>query len=91
MFSTLFLFALWIAIAFYCGAVAGDKGHEGMNWFWGGLLFGPFALLAVVGLSDRKHCRLLYLLAEERGIDTAISVQSVSTQARDLIQKTRDR
>lgn len=89
MFSTLFLLVLWAAMAFFCGVVAGDKGHEGMNWFMAGVVLGPFALLAVTGLSDRKQRRLLNLLVEERGIDTSKPVEAASTQARDLIQKSR--
>mgnify|MGYP001265289092 FL=1 len=44
----------WIACAFYCGAVAGSKGHDNIPWFFGGLFFGVFALIAVVGLDDKE-------------------------------------
>tara|TARA_Y100000739_G_scaffold218652_1_gene216275 strand:- start:377 stop:751 length:375 start_codon:yes stop_codon:yes gene_type:complete len=44
----------WIACAFYCGAVAGSKGHDNIPWFFGGLFFGVFALIAVAGLDDKE-------------------------------------
>ena len=44
----------WIACAFYCGAVAESKGHDYMPWFFGGLFFGVFALIAVAGLDDKE-------------------------------------
>ena len=44
----------WIASAFYCGAVAGSKGHDYIPWFFGGLFFGVFALIAVAGLDDKE-------------------------------------
>ena len=44
----------WIACAFYCGAVAESKGHDYMPWFFGGVFFGVFALIAVAGLDDKE-------------------------------------
>ena len=44
----------WIVCAFYCGAVAGSKGHDYIPWFFGGLFFGVFALIAVAGLDDKE-------------------------------------
>ena len=44
----------WIACAFYCGAVAGSKGHDPIPWFFGGVFFGVFALIAVAGLDDKE-------------------------------------
>ena len=44
----------WIASAFYCGAVADSKGHDYIPWFFGGLFFGVFALIAVAGLDDKE-------------------------------------
>jgi hypothetical protein len=35
--------------------IAGGKGHGGCSWFLGGFLFGPLALLATIGLRDRKN------------------------------------
>ena len=53
-----FLFALlfiWLPCAFYSSHVAADKGHGKTGWFWGGLLFGPIALIAAAGLGDKNH------------------------------------
>ena len=44
----------WIACAFYCGTVADSKGHDYIPWFFGGLFFGVFALIAVAGLDDKE-------------------------------------
>ena len=44
----------WIVSAFYCGAVADSKGHDYIPWFFGGLFFGVFALIAVAGLDDKE-------------------------------------
>ena len=56
---------IWIvAMAFACSVWAEDvarlKGHNGLLWKLGGLIFGPFALLALIAypdLEDRKHQR----------------------------------
>ena len=45
---------IWIPCEIYSGVVAEEKGHGGIAWFWGGLIFGPMALISVVGLPDRK-------------------------------------
>ena len=51
----IFIIAIgWIASAFYCGAVADSKGHDYIPWFFGGLFFGVFALIAVAGLDDKE-------------------------------------
>ena len=38
----------------FASTIAGGKGHGGCSWFLGGLLFGPLALIATLGLRDRK-------------------------------------
>ena len=62
------LLFLWIPCAIFCGTIAEDKGHSGIAWFWGGLLFGPIGLLAVVALSDRKLRRYIRMMAENQGV-----------------------
>ena len=62
------LLFLWIPCAIFCGTIAEDKGHSGIAWFWGGLLFGPIGLLAVAALSDRKLRRYIRLMAENQGV-----------------------
>ena len=52
-FVLAFLF-VWIPCGIYAGVTADDKGHGAVSWFFGGLIFGPIALIAVAGLGDRK-------------------------------------
>ena len=52
-----FVFAfifIWIPSGIYTSVVAGEKGHERVSWFFGGLIFGPVALIAAAGLGDNK-------------------------------------
>ena len=53
------LIVLWLAVPGMAAHVAGAKGGDATSWFFLSLLFGPFALLAAVGLPDRKLHRLL--------------------------------
>ena len=57
------LLLLGVACAAYSGQVASSKGHESGPWALGGLLLGPLALLAAVGLPDLKLRKYLRLLA----------------------------
>ena len=63
------LVLLWLPCAFFARNAAHDKGHDGISWFFGGLIFGPLAMLAVAGLSDRRLRRYLRLAAEHQGAD----------------------
>ena len=57
---------IWIPCGIYSGVVAEEKGHGGIAWFWGGLIFGPMALISVVGLPDRKLRSYLKALATKQ-------------------------
>ena len=81
----LFGLGLWLPCAVFSGVVAEDKGHNGIAWFWGGLLFGPVGLLAIAALSDRTQRRYLRLLVESQGIDLKSSQSS--GDAEDLDEK----
>jgi len=48
------LFIFWILCGLFASVVAGNKGHNGCMWALGGFLLGPLALLATLGLGDRK-------------------------------------
>ena len=69
-FSGFFVFVLiggWIAVAFFTSDAAYEKGRDGFNWFWLGLLFGPLALLAVAAQGDRRTRLYMRFLAEAQG------------------------
>lgn len=51
------LIASWVVCAGFAAHLAEVKGYNSNNWFWLGLLFGGFALLAAVGLPDRSQQR----------------------------------
>ena len=60
-------FFIWIPCGFFAAVVAGDKGHGGVAWFLGGVIFGPMALIAAAGLGDRKLRRYQRFQAEAQG------------------------
>lgn len=45
---------IWFGCGLLAATVASSKGHSGGSWFVLGLLLGILALLAAVGLSDRR-------------------------------------
>lgn len=61
----------WLLAAVVCGcftsAVADSKGHYSTAWFFGGLVFGPVALLASLGLPDLKIRGYIRRIAEHQG------------------------
>jgi hypothetical protein len=76
----LLLAAGGVLSAFLTDAVAKSKGHNWESWAAVGFWFGPFGLLAAVGLGDVKTQRLLQLLADPEGKH----VDLVSVSARDV-------
>lgn len=54
---------LGIVCAILTSRVADSKGWEASGWFIAGLLLGPLALLAVVGLPDKKLRQYVRALA----------------------------
>ena len=59
------VFVLWIPCGIYAGVIAASKDHNWLPWIFGGLLFGPVALIATAGLPDRKLTRYVRLLSGE--------------------------
>jgi hypothetical protein len=59
------LFIFWVICGVFACVVAGNKGHNGCMWALGGFLLGPLALLATLGLGDRKAQRRQDDLLEE--------------------------
>ncbi len=43
--------------------VAASKGYDSSSWFWAGLLLGPFGLIAICGMPDRRTRRYLREIA----------------------------
>ena len=82
------LLFLWIPCAIFCGTIAEDKGHGGIAWFWGGLLFGPIGLLAVAALSDQKLQRYIRLTAESQGVDLS-EAKPAGDVAKDILKEKR--
>ena len=54
---------LGLVCALLCSNIANSKGWEGSSWGITGFLLGPLALLAVVGLPDKKLRRYLRAIA----------------------------
>lgn len=63
IYLSLFLF-LWLPIGFFSNTVANSKGYNGIFWFFGGVLFGPIALLSIVGMPDKSSKKYLRVIAE---------------------------
>ncbi len=55
----LLLLVVALPCACYTSTVAEAKGYQSANWFLGGLLLGPLALLASIGLPDLKLRRAI--------------------------------
>ena len=61
----LFLFfCFWLPLGFFSNTVANSKGYSGIAWFFGGVLFGPIALISIVGMPDRTSTKYLKVIAE---------------------------
>jgi hypothetical protein len=86
---SIFVFIIWLIFCGYTGVVAGSKGHDVTPWTVGGLLFGPIALLAAVGLPDLKTRKYLRLLADPEGDDKEGPKEKTSW--RDIQEKTAER
>ena len=67
------LFLAWLLLqvlcCFWAGEAAKQKGLHDIGWMLLGLLFGPFALLALCAMPDLKSQRFLKLMAKAQGID----------------------
>ena len=64
--SFVFIFLLiWLPAAFFTSNVAANKDCYVFPWFLGGLFFGPLALIAIVGMPDRRTRKYIRLMAEK--------------------------
>ncbi len=59
------LIVIWVASAVLCAIVAKEKGYVPVAWFFGGLFFGFFALMAAAGLPDLKLRKYIKEIAEK--------------------------
>ena len=58
--------------------IAEDKNHSGLAWGFAGLLFGPIALIATIGLSDRHQHQLLRKIADALSSEpSAFSLETI--------------
>lgn len=56
-FFGIYWFLAWVACGAFSSHVASEKERCGACWFVWGILFGPLALVAVVGLPDNSKPR----------------------------------
>jgi Na+/melibiose symporter-like transporter len=42
----------WVCSAFLCGYIASQKNRGGIGWFFAGLAFGIFAVIAIVAVPS---------------------------------------
>lgn len=49
----LLLITIWLVCGIFAAVVAGSKNRGGCGWFIAGVLFGPFALIAIAGMAPR--------------------------------------
>ena len=90
-FVLAFLF-VWLPCGFYASATADDKGHGWLSSFFGGLIFGPIALIAAAGLSDRKlrHYQKELAIKKQAPIDKEELRQRMSAVEASLAQRKMD-
>jgi len=49
---------------FFTTTIANSKDYNGLTWFIGGFLFGPIALISIVGMPDKKLKKYLRVITE---------------------------
>ena len=63
---TMAILLTWLVSSVLAGVVANSKGHQVGPWIGIGLLFGPFGLLAAVGLANEKQSKKYEVLIEQQ-------------------------
>ena len=63
VYLVLFFF-VWLPLGVYSTTVANSKGYSGFFWFFGGVLFGPIALISIVGMPDKISRKYLKVITE---------------------------
>lgn len=64
MIYLVLFFCFWLPLGFFSNTVANSKGYSGIAWFFGGVLFGPIALISIVGMPDKTSKKYLKVIAE---------------------------
>ena len=64
MMYLLIFFCFLLPLGFFSNTVANSKGYSGISWFFGGVLFGPIALISIVGMPDKSSKKYLKVIAE---------------------------
>ena len=49
---------------FFTTTIANSKDYNSLTWFIGGFLFGPIALISIVGMPDKKLKKYLRVITE---------------------------
>jgi len=64
MIYLVLFFCFWLPLGFFSNTVANSKGYSGISWFFGGVFFGPIALISIVGMPDKTSTKYLKVIAE---------------------------
>ena len=62
----IFSIFLFVITALFCSAVANEKGYNAIWWFILGFIFSFVALIAVVGMPDRKLRKYIRQIGEKQ-------------------------
>jgi len=49
-----YVIILWIASGILCAYIASEKNRGGTGWFFAGLVFGIFAVIAIVACTEQR-------------------------------------
>ena len=86
----IFIFIFWIVSALFCALVANEKGYSNVAWFFGGIVFGFIALIAVAGLPDKRLRKYLRQIGEkQKAIEPEIASDDVQKQVNKINKKTK--
>ena len=64
VFFVVFIAYVYAAIA--AGGIAGSKGSSTIGWCLAGIVFGPFALIAAIGIPDEIRSKKYEVLIQQQ-------------------------
>lgn len=84
LFSTMSIYFLlvWFACGAFASHVASEKERCGICWFVWGILFGPMALLATIGLPDKSKPRGIDAISPKTHVLCPQCYEPVKNEAR---------